>query len=202
MPKSFSNSEKEYIREKLQNAALGCIREYGFKKTTVDEIVKRANIAKGTFYLFYKSKEILLYEVFMDFHNQIQDEFLSIIKANASNMTCEILTDAFYEISLKAMNSGFMKIMKNNELELLMRKLPTQLVADHNERDKDMAEELIKIIPEAKGKDKEVFSTAFQSMIIIILNKEILGGKFEEALRLIIRGVVLQFLDNGEEAYD
>ncbi|WP_286081321.1 TetR/AcrR family transcriptional regulator [Parablautia intestinalis] len=31
--------------------------------TTVDEIVKRVNIPKGTFYLFYKSKELLLFEV-------------------------------------------------------------------------------------------------------------------------------------------
>ncbi|MDY4210978.1 MAG: TetR/AcrR family transcriptional regulator [Treponema sp.] len=33
------------------------------KKTTVDELVKRTGIPKGTFYLFYPSKEILLFDI-------------------------------------------------------------------------------------------------------------------------------------------
>lgn len=39
------------------------MQEKGVKKTTVDELVKREGIPKGTFYLFYPSKEMLLYDV-------------------------------------------------------------------------------------------------------------------------------------------
>ncbi len=35
------------------------MQEKGVKKTTVDELVKRVGIPKGTFYLFYPSKDCL-----------------------------------------------------------------------------------------------------------------------------------------------
>lgn len=38
------------------------------RKTTVDDLVVEVHIPKETFYLFYKSKEILLCEVLLEFH--------------------------------------------------------------------------------------------------------------------------------------
>ena len=62
MPKSYSEQEREYIRKRLKEEAADCLARYGVRRTTVDELVKRVNIPKGTFYLFYKSKELLLFE--------------------------------------------------------------------------------------------------------------------------------------------
>ena len=53
MPKSYSEQEREYIRKRLKEEAAKCLARYGVRRTTVDEIVKRVNIPKGTFYLFY-----------------------------------------------------------------------------------------------------------------------------------------------------
>lgn len=62
MPKTFTDKEREYIKKRLMEEAQDCLRLYGIRKTTVDELVKRANIPKGTFYLFYDSKELLFYD--------------------------------------------------------------------------------------------------------------------------------------------
>ena len=62
MPKSYSEQEREYIRNRLKEEAAKCLASYGVRRTTVDEIVRRVNIPKGTFYLFYPSKELLLFE--------------------------------------------------------------------------------------------------------------------------------------------
>lgn len=46
-------------REKFQSlmrAACDLFFEQGFARTTVDDIAKRANVAKGTFYLYFKDK--------------------------------------------------------------------------------------------------------------------------------------------------
>lgn len=51
------------------------MNQFGVKKTTVDELVKRVSIPKGTFYLFYPSKEQLFFDVFLDKHNAIQQTF-------------------------------------------------------------------------------------------------------------------------------
>ena len=76
MPKAFSNNEREYIKNRLMEEARNCLKLYGMKKTTVDELVKRVNIPKGTFYLFFESKEILFYEVLCLFHDELQAELL------------------------------------------------------------------------------------------------------------------------------
>ncbi len=55
MPRTYSESEREFIRKKLTEEAVYCLERYGVRKTTVDELVKRAGIPKGTFYLFYRS---------------------------------------------------------------------------------------------------------------------------------------------------
>ena len=66
MPKTYSENERAYIQERLKTEAKKCLATYGIRKTTIDELVKRVGIPKGTFYLFYESKEQLLYEVIME----------------------------------------------------------------------------------------------------------------------------------------
>ena len=68
MPKVYSQSEKDDIKGRLKEATRQSLSMNGIKKTTVDSLVKEVNIPKGTFYLFYKSKEILVFEVLLEFH--------------------------------------------------------------------------------------------------------------------------------------
>ena len=50
MPRAFSDREREVIKERLQKAAVESMIKYGVRRTTVDCLVKGANILKGTFY--------------------------------------------------------------------------------------------------------------------------------------------------------
>lgn len=50
----------EIRREELMDAAQALFLEKGFGATSVDEIVKQADVAKGTFYLQFKTKEDVL----------------------------------------------------------------------------------------------------------------------------------------------
>ena len=52
MPRAYSDQERAYIRQRLHEEAILCIKQYGMRKTSVDELVRRVNIPKGTFYLF------------------------------------------------------------------------------------------------------------------------------------------------------
>ena len=57
MAKAFDDNERKLIKDKLKEGALLFIQQQGVRKTSVDELVKYANISKGAFYLFYTSKE-------------------------------------------------------------------------------------------------------------------------------------------------
>ena len=53
MRKEFKEKDKE---ERLLKTAFELFTEKGIKGTSIQEIVDRANVAKGTFYLYFKDK--------------------------------------------------------------------------------------------------------------------------------------------------
>ena len=46
-------------REKLLKAAISLFHKFGYNGTSVQDIVSGAKIAKGSFYNYFKSKEVL-----------------------------------------------------------------------------------------------------------------------------------------------
>lgn len=75
MPIGFTDEEQKEIKEKLFYAGIELIRELGVQRTTVDKLTKKCGIAKGSFYLFYSSKE----------------EYLMALAAFTSEKTSEML---------------------------------------------------------------------------------------------------------------
>ncbi len=54
-------TEKSEKRDAIIHAAWGLIRHYGYSKTTIDDIAKKAKVGKGTVYIYFRSKtEIML----------------------------------------------------------------------------------------------------------------------------------------------
>jgi AcrR family transcriptional regulator len=50
-------------RTRILQAAQSLFIRYGIKRTSIDEVARAADIAKGTLYLYYESKEMLFAEV-------------------------------------------------------------------------------------------------------------------------------------------
>lgn len=68
--KTASDSEKRRRssdkRERILNAAVKIFAQSGFHATRVSEIAKAAGVADGTIYLYFESKEELLFSLFED----------------------------------------------------------------------------------------------------------------------------------------
>ena len=77
MPRAFKEEEKEKIRAKLLEAGRACFLRYGLKKTTIEDVVQPAGIAKSSFYLFFESKESLYVEVIMAEMPAMMDRLMS-----------------------------------------------------------------------------------------------------------------------------
>lgn len=200
MPKSYSSQEKEYIVKRLKEEAFQCLNLYGVKKTTVDELVRRVNIPKGTFYLFYDSKELLLFDAINDLHNEIQNHFLKEANFIKGKITSQNLTSLLFKIYKKVDDTFLLKIMTNGELELLMRKLPNEIVERHLSDDNAMMEKLMELIPHAKKKDMQYFSGAMRGIFLTMIHKREIGEEiFDGSLKLMINGLIIQLM---EEEYD
>lgn len=55
--------EPEALHKDILNAAKELFSHFGFKKTAVDDIAKKARVAKGTIYNYFRNKEDLFQEV-------------------------------------------------------------------------------------------------------------------------------------------
>ncbi|CZR97139.1 MULTISPECIES: TetR/AcrR family transcriptional regulator [unclassified Clostridioides] len=195
MPKSYSDKEREYIIKRLKEEASLCMEQYGIRKTTVDELVRRVKIPKGTFYLFFQSKEVLFFEVLRDIHDSIQKQILYEIGRIDENITCEQLTEIFMKFYKLVDSTSILNIMVSGELEILMRKLPDSIMEEHFKHDDFEIGEIISYIPNAKNKDIESFSGAFRAVFLTMLYKREVGSDcFEDALRLMIHGLVIQLI--------
>jgi AcrR family transcriptional regulator len=65
MAVAFTPGEKERIARTLVDTAERLFATQGLKKTSLDELVQPAGIAKGSFYAFFDSKESLYLEVML-----------------------------------------------------------------------------------------------------------------------------------------
>lgn len=58
--------EKELRQEQILEAAYEVFRQVGYASATVDQIAERAELAKGTIYLYFKSKEELYFSLLVN----------------------------------------------------------------------------------------------------------------------------------------
>jgi AcrR family transcriptional regulator len=59
--------EVDKIKDSIKKAAQDLFRKYGYHKTSVNEIAKKAKIAKATIYKYFESKELVLHAILMDY---------------------------------------------------------------------------------------------------------------------------------------
>ena len=63
MPKvSYSEEEREKIRDALVDAGLDLMTKQGIQHTTVEQIYKKVGISRTFFYTFFPTKEDLIVE--------------------------------------------------------------------------------------------------------------------------------------------
>lgn len=96
MPRKFTGGEREQVRGKILAAGRERFARYGAGKTTMEEVARAAGIGKGTLYLFFPSKEDLLFELIRREYNA-RDEFLDRL-ARAEPLTKPALRQALEDV--------------------------------------------------------------------------------------------------------
>lgn len=64
-PIIFKNESRDRAKYTMYENGYNLIKKHGIKKTLVEDITKVTGIAKGTFYNFFESKELFIYEIIM-----------------------------------------------------------------------------------------------------------------------------------------
>ena len=192
MATAFTTEEKEIIRKKLHKVAKECLQRYGVKKTTVDQMAVMVDISKGSFYNFYSSKEMLFFAVLEEYQIDVMDRLTEQLDMEAkidTNRLVQLLYDFYQDFRY----SFVYTIFKNYEMELLVRKLPKEVITNHHLIDDRMVKEIVSRINIRENVSVEIVSALFRTIAMTILHIEEIGEKqFDTTLKLVIQGVVEQ----------
>ncbi|EGP65759.1 transcriptional regulator, TetR family [Streptococcus sp. oral taxon 056 str. F0418] len=192
MVAAFTAEEKEVIKRKLHTVAKECLQRYGVKKTTVDQMAALADISKGSFYNFYPSKEMLFFAVLEEYQIDVMNhltEQLGMETKIDTNHLVQLLYDFYQDFRYSFMYT----IFKNHEMELLLRKLPKEVITNHHLIDDRMVKKIVSRINIRENISVEIVSALFRTIAMTILHIEEIGEEqFDTTLKLVIQGVVEQ----------
>ena len=192
MATAFTSEEKEVIRKKLHKVAKECLQRYGVKKTTVDQMAAMVDISKGSFYNFYSSKEMLFFTVLEEYQIDVMNrltEQLGMETKIDTNRLVQLLYDFYQDFRYSFMYT----IFKNHEMELLIRKLPKEVITNHHLIDDRMVKKIVSRINIRENISVEIVSALFRTIAMTILHIEEIGEEqFDTTLKLVIQGVVEQ----------
>ena len=192
MATAFTAEEKEVIRKKLQKVAKECLQRYGVKKTTVDQMAAMVDISKGSFYNFYSSKEMLFFAVLEEYQIDVMNRLTEQLDMEAkidTNRLVQLLYDFYQDFRY----SFVYTIFKNHEMELLVRKLPKEVITNHHLIDDRMVKKIVSRINIRENVSVEIVSALFRTIAMTILHIEEIGEEqFDTTLKLVIQGIVEQ----------
>jgi len=154
MPRAFTDRERERIHSKLLAAGRSCFARYGLRKTTIDDLVKLAGIAKSSFYLFFASKEMLYMEVlFTELPAMVQ----RLIDASfgTTDDAREVLVRLLHGIVHEIETNEFARILLDDPGQL-MQAMHTLDTGDILKRSMELYEPLIREIVEAQARGEIV----------------------------------------------
>jgi AcrR family transcriptional regulator len=189
MPKAWNDQEKELIQKNLKEEGKKLFERYGLQKTTVDEIVQAARISKGGFYLLYKSKEELYFDIIETVEYELRQQlFHEMIQPGMTRH------DAFKNF-LKRMidflvNEPIFRQLNSLDYERLLRKLPEEAIERHIKRDTENISQYLSSWVERgwiKDVDSEALNGLFLSLFYLIIHRnEIVRINFEATIELWI----------------
>jgi len=180
MAKAFSKSNKDEIHAALLRKGREYFIKYGFKKTSVDEIVKAVGIAKGSFYKFFDSKETLFMAIHEESEKNLQASMFHQLDSidDPAEKLRTFFQNAFHLLETDPLLRA---VLTRDEFDSLSGFLASEKYREHYRNDIVFLEELMKkwqtegVI---RKLDAAVASNMIAAVYYIVIQKE----NFEEQM--------------------
>lgn len=193
---------KDYMRKSLMKQGKQLFSRYGLQKTSINDITKSVGIAAGTFYNYYHSKEELYFDILEKEEEKIKAQFLKVDISKVEDPKQTIKRLLLKMIDTIETNPLIKQLLFENNIELIMRKLPKEKLEKHFEKD---SETLLPLIGKWQkegiivNKDPEVIAGVLRSLFMLTLHKEEIGVTvYRETIELYIDFIVEGFINKEE----
>jgi AcrR family transcriptional regulator len=190
MPRGFTQSERELIRERLLERGYGQFSTFGLRKTTVEELACAAGISKGAFYLFYDSKEALFMDVIEEkAERHFRQDILATIDLPGPSPRTRLLTVLRKALSLFR-TIPMLQFFTGSDYDLLFRKVPPEVLRRHLNGDRAFFDEFITCCQQAgipiRVRSEELSSLLYALVLGIVHEDDWGAGNFHGATDVML----------------
>ena len=196
MPRHFNQSERKEIEKRLTESAKQLFIHYGINKTTINDITEKAQVGKGTFYLFFKSKGEIYMRVYIEEWENV-NEVIRQKYLNKKGELPELILSYIFENRKQLFNHPILSIIYNrNTLSMIS----DQSVLEQLEVFRQLSDSrLIGIIKSWFETNKvvttvepSVISGMMRSLSYLNYHKDEIGDDiFDEVIRKFAQGITL-----------
>lgn len=198
MPRAFSPTEKTVLTARLLQVGREHFTRFGLKKTNVGELCDAIGIAKGSFYLFFETKELLFAAVLAEVEAEIRQKLLTELEARRADPRQMVRYLVESPLRLLAQEPLLNFLANPEEFQLLMSRMPPEVV-HHNQEDDEAFFGKILASWQAEGILKPIpvphITGALRAMLGLNLQRKLIGEEaFEPVLKLFVDGLMLQLM--------
>ncbi len=195
MPTAFTDEELEHIRSALIQAGIRLSKELGLQKMSVEKLTAAVGIAKGSFYMFFGSKEDFILEVAEYTGAQTQKMLLSRLNGRRKMSAHE-----FMEFFSEYLHSDFdlMNGLTVEDFFWLKKHIKKQVLFDPDEQIKT-AELWLSLINDVRpGVDAGTFVNLIKSIYAIRVHSDtMVKASMESSVQVLLRTIEVYVSGKG-----
>lgn len=195
MPTAFTDEELEHIRSALIQAGIRLSKELGLQKMSVEKLTAAVGIAKGSFYMFFGSKEDFILEVAEYTGAQTQKMLLSRLNGRRKMSAHE-----FMEFFSEYLHSDFdlMNGLTVEDFFWLKKHIKKQVLFDPDEQIKT-AELWLSLINDVRpGVDAGTFVNLIKSIYAIREHGDtMVKALMESSVQVLLRTIEVYVSGKG-----
>lgn len=196
MPTAFTEEESERIKQELILAGIRLSKELGLQKMSVEKLTAAVGIAKGSFYIFFDSKEDFILEIANYTGEETQKLLLSKLNGRKQMSAHE-----FIEFFDKYLHSDFdvMSGLTVNDFLWLQKHIKKQVLFNPNIQIKT-AELWLSLIDDVQeGVDVGTFVNLIKSIYAIREHRDtMVTDSIENSIRVLLQTIEIYISGKGK----
>jgi TetR/AcrR family transcriptional regulator, repressor for uid operon len=194
-PKVTSEYKTE-VKERIIQSAVECFSKYGLDRTRMDDVAQKADLSKGTLYLYFKSKEDLFYVICENNLRVLKEQLSQIFATTKEDLVsnAEQFYENFHKEEKRESEKVFCEIIAESARNPKLQKmLYTQRIKTFNVvreyLDRQMEKGFFK-----KDTDTEAIASGFVALYDGLIASEFLGvsvNHSKRSWRKTVRAIII-----------
>ena len=190
---AFTDYETEQLRKALLKETRRCAVTLGMKKTSVDQLTKAVGIAKGSFYKFYESKE-MIFAVLEDIHADLYGVADQALREADGLPPSERAAKAVLAVCRRLSDTGDMVFIEN-DAKLLLQRLPEDVINVHYHDDETHIRQLLGKYDLVPKRGTFLAAATARGLILTVSHKEQIGELYPQVLETLVYGACRELFE-------